>query len=1513
MKKIVALLFLLTTILSAFIFSFVYFYQSNMTYTIRYYSDTADTSSINLVYKSHKEIHLIVNPYEKEGYRFKGWNIDGVLYNEYASYIMPENDVNIFAEWIKIIHVNLEANNGSTILPLNIDQGSTLDYSDLPLPKKDGYLFDDWFLDSDLTVKYNAGVYKLNSDTKLYAKYSSINEENTKIYSTDEKILLNQNTNFNIELYSDIELTNENINDYINIQTTSGTFVSDFNIEKIDTNIYNLKLAKELNKENNYVFNTNNSSVYYLVKENNTKTVYNNVKEEVIEFTNEDYYYISNNEMFLKEEYVYNNEIKLNEVIKITNNNQVDYAKIKKIDVRTINHNNKNKNVLVLTLSSVSFSDVYDFLHMNENKIINLNSYLNQNSVSKIKKALTTSKEITNLQNLYVETVKDYLSSNQDIYNISNELINNARIENDKTNVSVNLTSKGFDINASFIITLDENIYFEVNMNILENLNIILNSNLNLINDLTDFDIFTKVDSSTTIEMNIIFNNKGEKINIKEDVNSLISNLPINEFYNKYNEYLNYETGKIDLLDINLVNIETTLNNFIDIKIPINIKLNLGINSPLFTKITINSSKIYGLKFNNNVFETYHFDNTSSHTLDATYNGHFKIEKGMVVGLDVSFKEFDNLGSFGYSIYNAVNYDIFGSSNLLIEDNLISSSSGKYFEIKEIYNEYVYNNSSHYNLYDSYISQNDQLISSGGNQYMVFDFVDKTKEINHLNLINGYLNLNDYNLFCLSEMNLKTGKLENIVEDRNTFSIITSGYFNYDKETGILSIKDEYKNLEIYGTIILRYTGNIYNKDKYIEQIISVYHDPSTIIKDNQDTSSFVKVTYMINDEIYYEEEVPYNSYHIPSVYVNDEFYQSHPNIEYAYFNTLEAISSPLTKDTVFNAKIVYKKVTVTFEYEAIENNELVTKQERVIATCSVDKVKDLTTKLIYFEPNITNKCTFIEWENNNSVIEYKENQVFKAIYNKQNLDIVLEIDKVVVNNSLLLDKQIINLNIPFGTVPQFNYTTLTGFKLVYLDYNDEKLYTNKLIKAQLIREKDYNITFYDYYGNPILISSGYFGEDLSTLLSNENVINYKYPETLSVNEQAILSGWLNSDKLSFIETNIELYPIFEINNVTQKVIFNLNGGSFDNIYSYIEKDGYSVNKGSIISSTILENLIPVKPSTETHEYIFDGWYQGNTKIDLSTYQVTRDITLTARYKEVVRKYSMEIFANGVSNIINLEDLTLDKLTVEATFINGENILVGDDLSLTDVKKILTYISTLSNQDYIPLPVDEQYSFDRYIISIENNTYTLVPLYKTDATNTTIVYNFSINNEVNNYQEMYQAFVEEDTIAYSTLYVPQIENSISVSYYDFDENVIKETLCAYKDDNFYYIFKGWSLDQETILEEDSLVDYNETIELFAVYEKHNILKTATFNVSDDETESIVIDGVLLNEYIINSNYNSLIENEFIPTASKLQQNKNLYYQYKFIGWYCIESDSMVLNNFNNDYHYIPKFEKVISK
>ena len=48
-------------------------------------------------------------------------------------------------EIAKSLGLNLETNNGLTTLPLNIDQGSSLDYSDLPIPKKQGYFSENGF------------------------------------------------------------------------------------------------------------------------------------------------------------------------------------------------------------------------------------------------------------------------------------------------------------------------------------------------------------------------------------------------------------------------------------------------------------------------------------------------------------------------------------------------------------------------------------------------------------------------------------------------------------------------------------------------------------------------------------------------------------------------------------------------------------------------------------------------------------------------------------------------------------------------------------------------------------------------------------------------------------------------------------------------------------------------------------------------------------------------------------------------------------------------------------------------------------------------------------------------------------------------------------------------------------------------------------------------------------------------------------------------------------------------
>lgn len=1528
MKRIIGLLILLFLMLTTFILSFILLYQSNKTYTISYFSSDEKNDSINLVYNSNDEIHLIVNPYKKEGYRFKGWNINGKLYNEYASFIVPNNDVNIIAEWVKIINVTLETNNNQTVTSLNIDQGSTLDYSDLPLPEKQGSIFEDWYLDTDLSVRYNAGVYKFNTDTSLFAKYTSIIDNSKINHSSSSKVLINQDTNFNINIYSDIELTNDNINSYVNFSSFNVDQIFNYDIDKIENKKYKLTILNELNEGANYIFNSLNDKVYFLVKEDNSNisTIYNSlfisttnpnksvqiIKNNVLELTNNDYYYFSDNELFLKEEYVFNNEINNNTIVKIVNNQSVKYAKIKNIEIRTINSNVNSKNVCVAILDSVLFTDIFENLQIAQTKELNLNNYLNKNTISEVKEEFTKSKEYNVLQNMYVDTVKKYLENKSKDYNLSFNEISEVSIDHSKTKINVYLTNKGFEINSSFNVVLNSNIYFEIKILINEEISTSLFSNLNIDNELINFDIYTQIDTKTNIEMDVIFHNKEEVINVKDDLNSLISNLNKNEFYEKYNEYLNYNTGKLNLLNLNLVNIDTNINEFIKVKIPINIQIDLGINSPLFSKFTLNSSKIYGLKTNNNVLESYTFDNGSTQSFEASYNGHFNLEKGINFGFDVSFIGFENFGNFGANIYNGYNFDIYGSSTLESFGNKINSSSGYYFEIIEKYNDNVYFNNPTLNTFNEKNNTINTLHTTSGNEYMVFDFVNKTKEIKSIELINGQANLNDYNLFTLEELNLKTGKLENITEDRNTFDIITSSYFNYDKESGILSIKDAFKDNDIHGSLIIRYVGNVYNNSKYIDLLIEIHYEHDNYYSDNTETENKVKVTYMIEDEIYFEELVPYNSNHYQHIVVSSDYYKSHPNYEYIYWNTLEVLNTPLTKDTIFKATIVYKKINVTYEYEILDGSTLKTIQERVVAVCGVDKVKDLTNKLVYFEENITDKCSFIKWENHDEIINYKENQVFKATYNKQNLDVILEISEVIVNGIVLLDKQLITVNIPFGTIPEFNYKSLSGFKLIFDEYNNEPLYKNTLIKANLIREKDYSIKFYDYYGNILYETNAYLGENLYILLSHKEIANYKYPVSISSNKQATLKAWTNSEKLKFINSNIELYPLFEITNITQKIMFNLSGAHFNTYYEYIEKNGLIVNKGSKIDSEILENIIPYKEKTEQYEYQFDGWYYGNTKVDLSTYEVTRDTTFTARFKEVERLYSIEILSNGFDSYID-GGINYEK-EISGIFSNNETKILGDDLSYNDIRKVFSSISNLQKDTYIPISLNEDYIFERYIILYADNKYTIVPLYKNNQYNATVIYNNVINTNINNYESAYHINLNnQEEITFDSLNNYNILNNITVKYLNPLTNVIEDTMCSYKNDNYFYVFTGWSLDKENILNNDSIIEYNEVINLYAIYKEYPMIKQATFSV-ENEDEKILVNGIEVeNNYLVNLTYKDSLPTDITIEAIKEVTLENIHYTYQFIGWYCIESDSIVLNNFNDNYHYVAKFIKVISK
>ena len=84
----------------------------------------------------------------------------------------------------------------------------------------------------------------------------------------------------------------------------------------------------------------------------------------------------------------------------------------------------------------------------------------------------------------------------------------------------------------------------------------------------------------------------------------------------------------------------------------------------------------------------------------------------------------------------------------------------------------------------------------------------------------------------------------------------------------------------------------------------------------------------------------------------------------------------------------------------------------------------------------------------------------------------------------------------------------------------------------------------------------------------------------------------------------------------------------------------------------------PTKESTAEFDYIFDGWYNGEAKWDFENDTVMGDFTLTAKFTESKRNYTITF------NVTGNEAVVFDPVTVEyGTIYDLTNLLDGVDVS----------------------------------------------------------------------------------------------------------------------------------------------------------------------------------------------------------------------------------------------------------
>ncbi len=89
---------------------------------------------------------------EKEGYTFDGWYLEDTFVTPFdIETDTITSDITLYAKWsINEYTITFNSNGGSAISPITDDFGATI--TPPANPTKDGYTFDDWYLDAELTT-----------------------------------------------------------------------------------------------------------------------------------------------------------------------------------------------------------------------------------------------------------------------------------------------------------------------------------------------------------------------------------------------------------------------------------------------------------------------------------------------------------------------------------------------------------------------------------------------------------------------------------------------------------------------------------------------------------------------------------------------------------------------------------------------------------------------------------------------------------------------------------------------------------------------------------------------------------------------------------------------------------------------------------------------------------------------------------------------------------------------------------------------------------------------------------------------------------------------------------------------------------------------------------------------------------------------------------------------------------------------------------------------------------------
>lgn len=1470
--------------------------EPTATYTLTYVGGEGATGNAPGAkkYDVGETVVLADNTFTKSGYMFVGWSDGASTYAQGASFVMPDRDVTLTAQWEidtrDTLSVNFDTLGGNELEALTVPKGSTLSFSKLPSAKKEGYIFDRWYLDNALTEEYVPDTHTFEENTTLYASYTEGVEESFTYYDIEESTLVNQSTTVKIKVIANgISLSSSNLGDYITL--TNNFPVKEtptLTITNVGNGEYELTATPSWPEGGSFSLEAKEPIVFSVTQEINGDTITVKVaklllaleaeekavveeQKNIITVERSDYFGIDDKTIYLKQSFAFEANIAKGTVMKVMLDNDYQYYKAGDSFTTTIG----GVAAVGIYLEAPSINEVYENLQLYHTEDVDVESQFDAIDTEAVKREFAENEGFKQYQNLTTLAVADYVQRNSITTLGGVKLLNGTSVMNSKsvtaapmayvdvsktllevTNVYEN-GEEWFYIYGSWRIVLDDGTYAEVSISLKTSVTIWLmargDADIDLDwpwEDFIDVDIWFEiaatVRSQVKFNFDIVLVHNGERSDIRAEMESSTM-LDPDTFMENYKRNIGLDNDDVTLIDIELFNLPINVLNILTIDIPVGFDVSISVNGAFAIEANYYSARTYGLRGStDNGFDSYESSLATMKETTAYYNGTFGVKVGFYVGLDVSVLHLNVLGSVGVEASFGMYYDFYGygysyyhyiqSGDQELEWTKKVGGSynelGLYIELSLYAESKLFRVKAETDLFEVKIP-----LIEGGNQYIAVDFSDRAKEV----LTEGIVideygtNLNAYELFYIEFMDMKTGDSVEMYAREDTIILGTGRFLVDDKGNLTLEEGLEDEGLVYSSELLIRYIGNMYGM---VEIFVPVHFVPSEFDEDLAGTT--YTVTFNINGEAYKSYEVPYGHTVLSGSkeawelynFSDEEWYAANPDVaQVVWINDM--ITRPITEDTVFEATLIPTTVHVEFIYNYLDaegNVQAVLESEVLEAG---DMLYDALDGLSHTVGDINENYTFIGWSVANKKVTHEDDGLqIRAEYQQPKVIITVKIDSLYNNEGVLLyEGRIHSTQITVGdTIP---LSFLNAFNPVYTGYTP--YYKNAYPSGAIFEDTTIEIGW--NAGQTFMVTV----YDAAGGVLAQRTVGFEDNASDIMKEAAVTSYnpvYVGDPRYTgeFTGWSNVWYLSKVVGNVDVTPMFDLDMQYFNITFD--------PNGGEF----------PYYIPAETDGTLSESWRYGSESGPYLSYLIpTKASTDTENYT-FNGWYYLDDNGNKVSGIQPAtEDRTYYaewvksdrewQITVYAnTLADGAFEDGTTEYTITgSYAEIDAKIKAIEGGDYtgiqMPIPTDTMTEFNSWVVyRFEDSHYELHPRYKGVIASATLTYNVGkgslYDGRTGSFTQEYSVDTQSSNFTYVTLVAPN--ENIEV----LDQVTYNTEYAAYVEGGYYYTFKEWSYPEgsEVYFPSDShlqiKVPVDTSVTVTAVYEAHPLTYEISFYVAD---------------------------------------------------------------------------------